>query len=142
MSKKAKIGTGIAIAIAVAAMIAGMITLYFVFTPKAQEGMKHVTIEVVDDKKVSKKYEVNTDAEYVTGALDDAKEQGLTYEGETGAYGLTIYTVNGVEANYNTGSAYWAFYINDEYANYGPDQQPIADGDEVKFEYTVWTDAA
>lgn len=135
MSKKTKIISAVA---AVVVLIAVMTGLYLHFGPKAEEGAKTVTIEVVDDKGASEEYEVHTDAEYLTQAMEDAKEEGLTFSGTDGEYGLTVDTVNGLTADFNEGSAYWAFYVNGEYCNYGVDEQPVADGDAFKIEYAVW----
>lgn len=135
MKKKTKIMCAVA---AVAVLIAVMAGAYLHFGPKTQEGAKAVTIEVVDDKGSSKEYKVNTDAEYLLGAMEDAKEKGLTFHGEEGEFGMTIDTVNDLKADYNTGSTYWAFYVNGEYCNYGPGEQPVADGDTFKIEYAVW----
>ena len=46
-------------------------------------------------------------------------------------------TVNGILADYNTNGAYWAFYLGDEYCNYGIDQQPVQDGESYRIVYTV-----
>lgn len=135
MKKKTKVLCAV---LAVVLLIAAMAGLYWKFAPKAEEGSKTVTVEVVDDNGESKFYEVHTDAAYLTGVLEDAEKKGLTFHGEKGEFGTSIDTVNGLKADYNSGNTYWAFYINGEYANYGPDEQPVADGDEVKIEYAVW----
>ncbi|MBR4079160.1 MAG: DUF4430 domain-containing protein [Christensenellaceae bacterium] len=98
------------------------------------KGSKTVTIEVVDDKGASVTYEVTTKAEYLQGAMDDA--EGLTYDAIDSEYGLLIQAVNGVRAVYEENNAYWGFYINGEYCNFGISEQPIADGDTFKIEYT------
>ena len=98
------------------------------------KGSKKVTIEVVDDKGASTVYEVKTNKDYLKDAMDAAK--GLEYIGEEGPYGLMISTVNGVRAVYEENGAYWGFYVNGEYCNFGISEQPIADGDAFKIEYT------
>ena len=98
------------------------------------KGSKNITIEVVDDKGTSVTYEVKTDAEYLQGAMDEA--DGLTYEAIDSEYGLMIQAVNGIRAVYEENGAYWDFYINGEYCNFGISEQPIADGDEFLIEYT------
>ena len=47
-----------------------------------------------------------------------------------------VVEINGVTADYNVDQSYWAFYVNDEYCNYGVDSQPVADGDVFRIEYT------
>lgn len=135
MKKKTK---QILCAAAVILLIAGALLAYFNLKPKSQEGAKTVTVEVVDDKGKTTEYQVHTDAKYITGVLESAKSEGLTFHGEKGEFGLTIDTINGIKADYNTGSTYWAFYLNGEYTNYGPDKQTVSDGDTIKIEYTVW----
>ncbi|MBR6381239.1 MAG: DUF4430 domain-containing protein, partial [Lachnospiraceae bacterium] len=41
----------------------------------------------------------------------------------------------GEQAIYAVDNAYWAFYVNDEYCQYGIDSQPVADGDAFKIVY-------
>ena len=127
-----KIVIAAVVLVLVAAVFAGG---YRVLSPKAAEGSKNITIEVVDDQAQSTMYEVNTDAEYLGDAIRET--EGLTVEGTEGDYGLMVDTVNGIVADYNTNGAYWAFYLNGEYCNYGMDEQPILDGEEYQIVYTV-----
>ena len=84
-----------------------------------------------------KEYQIKTDAEYLQGAMDDAKEEGLTYSGEDSEYGLMVDTVNGEKAVFEKDGAYWGFSVNGEYCNYGISEQPVADGDAFEIAYTV-----
>lgn len=127
-----KIIVGVVALIAVIAIFFG---LYTKFRPQAQEGSKHVTIEVIDPEGKSVVYDVATDAEYLTGAMEDAK--GLEFSGEQGDYGFTLMEVNGIKADYNVDSAYWSIMVNGEYGNYGADGQVVTDGDAFQFVYTV-----
>lgn len=131
MKNKKKI-IGIA-AVVVLVVLLGI--MYTVFREKPVEGSKSITIEVVDAEGVSKVYEVKTDAEYLQQAMDEA--EGLEYDGYVGDYGFTVESVNGVSAVYETDHAYWSFYVNDEYCNYGISQQPVEDGDAFKIVYTL-----
>lgn len=119
-----------------AVLIAACAFAYVKFKPQAVEGAKTVVIEVVDDEGTSVEYEVYTDAEYLLEAMEDA--EGLTFDGEDGDYGFTVYTVNDVTADFNTDGAYWSFYLNDEYCNYGVSEQPVNDGDEFMIKYEVF----
>lgn len=132
MKKKTK---GIA-ALAAVVLIVLMAGVYMHFGPKTQEGAKEVTVEVVDDKEQTKEYVVQTDAEYLIGVLEAAEEQGLTFEAKKGEFGLTVVAVNGVLADYEKDNAYWAFYVNEEYCNYGVEEQPAAAGDVFRIAYT------
>ena len=118
----------------VAVLVAAMAFAYVAYSEKPVEGMKHITIQVVNDED-SNVYEVDTDGEYLIDAMNAA--DGLTFDGEEGMYGLSISTVNGVRADYTLDGAYWAFYVGGEYCNYGVSEQPIEDGDEFSIVYTV-----
>lgn len=127
-----KIGLGV---LALVVVVGFMALLYAKFSAKPVEGSKEITIEVVDNEKKSTVYELKTDAEYLRQAMEEA--EGLTFEGEEGQYGLSISIVNGLRADYTLDGAYWSFYVNDEYCNYGVDTQPVTDGDAFKIEYTA-----
>lgn len=132
MNQKTKKILGVCLVVVLIAALAGA---YFIFGEKPVEGSKAVVIEVVNSKGESTEYEVKTDAEYLHGAMDEA--EGLTYDGEEGPYGFTVSVVNGESAVYETDGAYWSFYVNDEYCNYGMDSQPVNDGDEFSIVYTL-----
>ncbi|MBQ8782609.1 MAG: DUF4430 domain-containing protein [Clostridia bacterium] len=132
MKAKTKKILGVCLVVVLIAALAGA---YFVFGEKPVEGSKAVVIEVVNKAGESTEYEVKTDAEYLHGAMDEA--DGLEFSGEEGPYGYTVSVVNGESAVYETDGAYWAFYVNDEYCNYGIDSQPVNDGDEFSIVYTV-----
>ncbi len=72
-------------------------------------------VEVVDKEGNQTKLEVRTDKDNVGDAL---QEHGLI-EGEEGAYGLYVKTVNGITADYDADQTYWAFYIDGQYASTG-----------------------
>ncbi len=132
MSSKVKKILGVCLVVVLVAALAGA---YFIFGEKPVEGSKSVVIEVVDKKGEETVYEVKTDAEFLHGAMDDA--EGLEYVGEDGQYGYSISSVNGESAVYEVDGAYWAFYVNDEYCNYGIDSQPVNDGDTFSIVYTL-----
>lgn len=117
-------------------VVAAMIFAYAAFSEKPTEGTKAITIEVVNSAQTSTLYEVKTDAEYLIGAMDDA--DGLTYDGAEGEYGFTVSAINGETADFNVDSSYWAFYVNDEYCNYGVSEQPVNDGDAFKIVYSTY----
>ena len=117
------------------ALIAAFAVIYYFASPKATQGAKTLTIEVVDDKQESTTYEVHTNAEYLRQAMEEA--DGLTFEGTESEYGLMIDTVNGVTADYSKDGAWWGIYTNGALCNFGVDQQPIADGEAYSIVYTV-----
>ena len=132
----------IVIALVVLVILVGAAALvYAKFGPTTTEGKKKVTLEVIDDQGNKTTYKVKTEGKVLIDAIDAAKEKGLTYEGEDSVYGLTIYVINGIEADYNDGVAYWNFLINGEYCNYGVSEQPIQDGDVFTIEYKLISEA-
>jgi hypothetical protein len=51
------------------------------------------------------------------------------------SYGLFVISINGIVANPNTSSQYWALYQNGQYANLGIAELPVAAGDSIKFQH-------
>ncbi len=117
-------------------LIAVFTVIYMVLSPSTSEGSKSLTIEVIDNEGETTSYSIKTDAEYLRQAMDET--EGLTYEGTESDYGMYVETVNGVTADYDTDGAYWAFYVDGEYCNYGIDSQPVNDGEVYTIEYTVY----
>ena len=136
MNKKAILGV-----VALVVVIALFGVIYMMFKPKTMQGSKEIIFEVVNKAGVSTEYEVKTDAEYLRQAMEEAMEAkiGFTFAGEESQYGLTLYTVNGETADFNTDSAYWSILVNGEYGMYGADSQPVVNGDTYSFVYTVYT---
>ena len=156
--KKNKTGLIIGL-IALVAVIAIMIVVYNVNRPKPQpaaetlateavtevkedetqdpapaaDGSKHITIEVTGADGKTTAYELATDAEYLRQAMDEA--DGLTYSGTESDFGMMVEVVNGEQAVYAEDNAYWAFYVNGEYGQYGIDSQPVNDGDVYSLVY-------
>lgn len=131
MSKNKKIALGAGI---VAVIVAAMLSVFFIFREKPVEGSKEITIEVIDSAEESTMYELNTDAEFLQQAMEEA--DGLEFSGTESEYGLMVDTVNGEVASFEKDGAYWSFYVNDEYCNYGVAEQPVEDGDAFKIAYT------
>lgn len=130
MKKTLKVILGVT---GVVALVAALVAVWMIFGAKPQAGAKEITIEVINSADESTVYELNTDAEYLRQAMDEA--EGLTYDGTESEYGIMISTVNGEVADYNVDGSYWSFYVNGEYCNYGIDTQPVADGDAFVIEY-------
>ena len=82
------------------------------------------TVVVTDLDGTATTFEYTSDAETVGAAL---LAEGLI-EGDTTDYGLYITSVNGITADWATENAYWAFYVNGEYAQTGVDATPITEG--------------
>ncbi len=88
------------------------------------EGERIFTFTVTDQDGSDTVFEIHTDKETVGEAL---LEVGLI-EGEESEYGLFVKTVNGITADYDKDGVYWAFYVNDEYAQSGVDSTTITEG--------------
>ena len=121
--------------IALVVVIGAFAIIYNVFRAKPTEGSKSITINVVNSREETTSYSVKTDAEYLRQAMEEA--EGLTFSGTESEYGMLVETVNGDLADYNADGAYWSFYVNGEYCNYGIDTQPVEDGDAFGIVYTV-----
>lgn len=132
MSKK--MNKKLLVAILLAVLVAAMAVVYMVARPKPVVGSKTVSIQVTGKEGTAKDYQVKTDAEYLRQAMTET--EGLTFSGDESQYGLMVTEVNGEVADYNADGAYWAFYINGEYCQYGVDSQPVADGDAFAITYT------
>ena len=126
--KKVILGSGILVVLIVA-----MTLIWRNFREKPVEGSKAITIEVIDSKEKSVIYELKTDAQFLIEAMEEAKEQGLSYEGEEGQYGLYVKVVNGITADYDVDKTYWAFYVNGEYAVTGVDKTAVTEGASYAF---------
>lgn len=131
MNTKTKKILGVVAALVLVAVLA---VVFLLFREKPVEGSKAITIEVVNSAAESEVYDLKTDAEYLRQAMEEA--EGLTFSGTESEYGMMVSVVNGERADYNEDGAYWSFYVNGEYCNYGIDTQPVEDGDAFKIEYT------
>ena len=94
-------------------------------------GAKTVTV-TVEVESNSVEFTVKTATAHVADAL---LEHSLIGGDMSEQYGLTVYTVNGIKADFNVDSAYWAFYVNGEYALTGASFIEIKDGDSIKIAY-------
>lgn len=121
-------------AAALAAAAAVFLVIFSVFREKPVAGSKAITLEVLNQEQETSKYSVQTDAEFLRQAMEEA--ENFTFDGEEGEYGFTLYTINGETHNWNADGSYWAVYVNGEYGQYGIESQPVEDGDVFRFEYT------
>ena len=135
-TKKKGIGKLI-LGISILVILIGLfVALWFVFGPKTTEGTKEVSLSVVYKDKSTKDYNTKTDALVLQDLMDELKDEGFTYSGNASEFGLMIDTINGIRADYTLDGAYWSFYVNDEYCNYGISEQPVNDGDAFAIVYT------
>ncbi len=127
------------LAIVALVLVVGLMAFAWLnFGEKAVAGEKDITIEVINSKGESTVYELNTNAEYLEGAMEEAKAQGFDYVAIEGPYGLEVQSICGESGVYELDGAYWGFNVNGDYCNYGISQQPVNDGDAFQI---VWTKA-
>lgn len=97
------------------------------------EGTRSFFFEVTHSDGQYDLYEIHTDAETVGKALI---EYNLV-DGDYSDYGLYVKTVCGETLDYDLDGAYWAFYIDGEYAMTGVDYTGIEDGVLYSFRATA-----
>ena len=118
--------------VAFVAVVAVLVGVYFATRPETQQGSKTITVTVVHKDGSVKEFTYRTDAEYLAEAL---LEEQLV-EGDQTQYGLTIITVDGEAAVWETDNAYWAIFVGEEMAMTGASEIPVYDGNTYKLEYT------
>ena len=77
-------------------------------------------------------FTINTDEDMVGAALLENK----VVSGDDGPYGLYVKYVNGIYADYDTDSAYWAFQKDGELIPTGVDTTEIENGAHYEMVYT------
>lgn len=95
------------------------------------EGSTLIDVEIKAGEKAIT-VTINTDAENLEDALLGAE----LVEGEDGAYGLYIKTVNGILADYDVSKSYWAMYKDGEYLTNSAKETAITSGDHYELIYT------
>lgn len=105
--------------------------LYQNFKPETTDGTKEITVTVIHADQSEKDFTYHTDAEYLGEVL---LKEGLI-DGEDGAYGLFVTTVDGETAD-DTKQQWWCLTKDGESVNTGVDQTPIADGEQYEFTMT------
>lgn len=118
----------IILAIVLAVLIAAFAGIYFVTRPETSQGDKNINVTVVFADKSEKKYEINTDAEFLADAL--LEEKVITEKADDGLYSV----IAGERADYNLDKSWWCVTKGGEMTNVGINELPIADGD--SFEIT------
>ncbi len=113
-------------------VIAGGIFAYGKSKADPTEGNKNITVEVVMDDNTSTSHKINTDEEYLRGAL----EQEDLIEGTESEFGLFVITVDDYTAN-DANQEWWAFSKDGESLMTGVDETPIEDGDHYEITLTV-----
>ncbi len=120
--------TTILAVIAFVAVVAIMLTCWFMFKPETSAGAKNLTILVTHGDASTKTFTVKTDAEFLGDAL---VAEGLI-QGEEAEYGLYVKTVDGETCD-EAAQQWWGYTKGGEAVNYGVDMCPIADGEQYEF---------
>ncbi len=117
--------------IALVAVAALMLGLYFGLREQPEQGPKDITVTVVYQDGTSKDYSYRTEAEYLAQVL---QETGLA-SGEQTQYGLFIQTVDGVTVDSAAGH-WWKVRQNGQDAMVGAESLPVHQGDTFQLVYT------
>lgn len=102
--------------------------------PETSTGAKEVTLEIYAEKEgIDVTYTVRTDAEVLQTLLE---EQGETIQVviEDSSYGPVLMGLEGYVSDFT--ADYWGIVINGEYGMLGIAEQPVTDGDVIRFELT------
>ena len=116
-------------------LVAAFALIYAMTRPETNVGDKTITVEVIFSDGTSKEHTINTDAEYLRGALE---EKDLV-AGDESEFGLFVKTVDGVTAN-EANQEWWCFTKGGEQLFTGIDTTPIADGEHYEITLKVGYD--
>ena len=104
--------------------------LYRQFGPKPVEGEKSISVTVIHGDGTEKKFDYQTDAEY----LGEVLQENDLVKGEQGDYGMFITEVDGETAD-DASQQWWCITKGGGTVNTSADQTPIEDND--AFELTL-----
>ena len=119
--------------VALIAVVALMMGIYFATREKPVDGEKTISVTVVHKDGSEKAFACKTTEEFLGPVLLTEK----IVEGDMGPYGLFITAADGELADYNVDGGWWAVYKGEEQTTTGADQVVISDGDSFKVVYTV-----
>ena len=131
MSKNKKI---ILAAVAFVVVVAVFLTVYFVTRPKGEKGEKSITITVIREGADDQVTKLNTDAEFLAEALDEA---GIVKSEDI--FDGMFFTVSGYTTN-TENEEWWGVYVNGVMANYGILEIPVKDGEKYELVLEVGYD--
>ncbi|MCR5108404.1 MAG: DUF4430 domain-containing protein [Lachnospiraceae bacterium] len=118
-------------------LIAVFAIVYKMNKPSANAGSKDIVIEVTGSDGKSTEYDISTDSQYLIEAMDElaGNGSGFSYSGSDSEYGIVIESINGEKAIFDQDNAYWALYVNGEYAQNGAGSQPVESGSTYTWTY-------
>lgn len=119
--------------VALVAMVAVMLGVFFATRQDPNAGKKAYTVTVVHSDGSEKVFEGYSDAEYLGTVLVG---NGIVEDNQSD-YGLYILVADGEEANWEKDGAYWSVYVGEEPAITGADQIVLEDGGVYSLVYTI-----
>ena len=120
--------------LALVLIVAMLTTGCSLFKPKGNNEIKNFTVTITHKDGTQKVLNCTSDAQMVGDYL---LSEGIV-KGENGQYGLYIHEADGEQAIAEEDGAYWAFYIDGEYALTGIDQTVLEDGKHYELRYEVF----
>ena len=118
--------------IALFAVVALFLTVYFVTRPSGTEGSKTFTLTVVHADGSQRNETITSSRQFLAEALRD---EGII--GDEGIESGMYVTVDGETAHWAPDKADWSIYIGEEYAMSGLNDIAIEDGAAYKLAYTT-----
>lgn len=123
--------TVIILAIVLVVLVAAAAIVMAVTSAKTEAGMKHFTLEIVYQDGTSKSFDLETEQEYLAGALVDA---GIVPAySEDGMY----LTFDGVTADWNVDQGWWCITQDGNALNFGLNDLPVTEGIHYEATYTI-----
>lgn len=128
--------TAIIAVIVLVILVAAAAIIYQVTRPETNAGAKNITVEIQHVDGTTRTVEINTDEEYLRGAL----EQENLISGTESEFGLWITTVDGYTAD-ESNEEWWGYTKGGAYVETGVDTTVIADGDSFELTLNVGYDS-
>lgn len=125
--KNKKLILAVVALVAVAAVFLG---IWFATRPETQQGSKTITVTVVHQDGTEKTFTYHTDEEY----LDKVLLAEELVVGDMGEFGLYFHTADGEKAE---GEGWWQIYTGEIAATTGASEIPVTDGGNYKLVYTI-----
>lgn len=128
-AKKNKLVVGVVALVILVAVFAGV---WFATAPSTTEGAKEIAIAITHADGSVKELTLNTDQEYLRGALEDE----ALIAGSESEYGMYVLTVDGETAD-EANMEWWCFTAGGEMLMTSVDSTPIADGEAYEITLVV-----
>jgi hypothetical protein len=125
MGKKTKTIAAVAVLVV---LVAAALVCWKLYSPQASAGAKTVSVEVTHGDGSVKNFTLNTDAQFLWDAMDEAGLIG----GRDSEYGKWVTLVDGETADEAAGQ-YWLFTKGGEWVTTSCNKTPIADGEHYEF---------